>query len=748
MTADAVTETMLDVRGMTCASCVRRVERSLGKLPGVEEANVNLATEQATVRGSVPVSALLDAVRRAGYEATPAEPDVAEASDDPARLQAREAQDWRRDITIGAVLTVPILILNTFFMDRFRAENLLLLVLTVPVWAYVGRRFLAGALRSARHRTATMDTLVALGSSVAFLYSAWATVTRGHPTTYFDTAAAIVTLISMGKFLEVRARGEASAAIKRLSGLAARSARIVREGQEIEIPLTKVRSDDIVRVRPGEKVPVDGVVLTGTAALDESMLTGESMPVRRGPGDEVTGATINLDGVLDVRATRVGRESALGRMIRLVEQAQGSKAPSQRLADRLSQIFVPTILLIALLTFAGWLATGHATTDAMVSAIAVLVIACPCALGLATPTAIMVATGRGAAEGILIKGGESLERLHAVSEVVLDKTGTLTLGQPAVTAVVPLHGTVEDLLCLAAAAERGSEHPVARAIQRVAEGRGISPAAATNFRALAGRGVEAEVDGRSVLLGSPGLLAERGIGLDGASEVVERLSRNGGGVALLATESHVVGVIAVADQVKEGAREAVRRLRDLGLEATMLTGDSQSTAASIAAEVGIVRVVSDVSPEDKVAVVRRLQDDGKIVAMAGDGINDAAVLAQADAGIAMGTGTEVAMEAADVTLATGDLQAVATAIELSRRTVRVIRENLFWALVYNVALIPLAAFGRINPIFAAGAMALSSVTVVSNSLRLRGTRRTTITAATVFATAVGLVGWGVAASVA
>jgi P-type Cu+ transporter len=744
-------ETTLTIDGMTCASCVRRVERSLAKVQGVQDANVNLATEQAQVRGTAALPALLAAVEHAGYHASVVVPeDAASGADTVVTRQAQIAQRKLRDIVIGTVLTVPLLVLGVFFMGRFGGENLLMLLLTLPVWAYVGRDFHAGALRALRHGTANMDTLISLGSSVAFLYSAWATFFQSGAVTYFDTAAAIITLISIGKYLEARARSSAGEAIKRLAGLSARSARVLYEDVEVEVPLSRVQAGDVLVIRPGEKIPVDGIVLEGAASVDESMITGESIPVSKRQYDEVIGATINTDGLLRVRATRVGKDTALARIIRLVEQAQTSKAPAQRLADQISQYFVPAVLFVALGSYVGWILTGHSGTQAMVAAVAVLVIACPCALGLATPTAIMVGTGRGAEHGILIRGGESLERMRQVTEVVLDKTGTITNGRPVVTEILAYgpEGSAEDespLLQLMASVEQSSEHPLARAVVERARAEGVSVLSGiSDFIAIAGGGVQATVGDRHVLIGNRRLLTERGIELDGHAPAIAQLEARGQTVMLVAVNGAVTGAVAVSDTVKDGSIQAVQDLHDLGLTVTMLTGDNARTARTIAHEVGIDRVVAEVRPEDKAAEIKRLQDEEKVVAMVGDGINDAPALAQADAGIAMGTGTDVAMEAADVTLVRGDLRSLALAVDLSKATVQIIRQNLFWAFFYNVILIPLAVFGKISPIFAAAAMALSSVTVVSNSLRLRGTRRTTLLAAGVFVLAVILVSLGVA----
>jgi Cu+-exporting ATPase len=700
------------------------------------------------VEGSASVADLLAAVERAGYHATVIEQegDGSQANDLVAQ-QARTARGHLIDIAIGTTLTIPVLILSMGFANAFPNEDVLLLVLTLPVWAYVGRSFHLGALRGLRHGAVNMDTLVSLGSSAAFVYSSWVVLSHSGADTYFDTAAVIVTLILIGKYLEARARSQANSAIKRLGGLSAKAARVVHEGVEVELPLSQVRLGDMLIVRPGEKIPVDGVVVSGRASVDESMISGESVPVEHEPGDEVTGATIAVDGMLTVRATRVGKDTALARIIRLVERAQSDKAPAQRLADQISQYFVPVVLAISAITLVGWLATGHSSAEAMTAAVAVLVIACPCALGLATPTAIMVASGRGAENGILMRGGEALERMRLVNEVILDKTGTLTVGRPAVMQVLPFQGlgspekSRRELLRLAAIAEYGSEHPLARAVQERAQADAIDlDDAAAGFMSIAGGGIAATVDGRRILIGNRRLLTVHGIGLSGHDTDIDQLELEGQTVALIAADGELVGAIAIADTVKEGSAQAVRELHEQGMEVTMVTGDNARSAALIASQTGVDRVIADVGPEEKVIEVKRLQAGGKIVAVAGDGINDAPALAQADAGIAMGTGTDVAMEAAAVTLVKGDLRSLPLAIRLSKATVRTIRQNLFWAFFYNVLLIPLAAVGLINPIFAAAAMALSSVTVVSNSLRLRGTPQATAVAIGAFLLAGTVVG--------
>jgi len=722
----------LAISGMTCASCVARVERKLGKVEGVRSAAVNLATERATVAydpSRVKVARLIGAVEAAGYGATSAVEDA--SADDGAGEETRRARVLaRRRTTLltGAALCAVILILAMapplMMFPTVQTHNYLLALLTLPVWAIVGWSFHRGALINLRHGAANMDTLVSLGSTVAFVYSVVAMVALPGQYVYFDTAALIITLIYLGKYLEAAAKGRTGEAIKALMGLQPRTARVIRNGQERDLPIAQVVSGDALLVRPGERVPVDGVVTGGESAVDEAMITGESLPVRKGQGDDVIGATVNGAGLLQLEATRVGRDTVLAGIVRLVEQAQGSKAPVQRLADRISGVFVPIVLVLATLTFLGWLLTGHAFAQALIPAIAVLVIACPCALGLATPTAIMVGTGRGAREGILIKGGESLERIQALRSIVLDKTGTVTMGKPTVTDVVALADLPDsDVLRLTAGVERGSEHPLGAAIVRGAEERGLTlPPLPTAFRSITGGGVEGLVEGRAVLVGSRRLLGERGISSDSAETRLQALEAEGKTALLVVVDGRLAGLVAVADTVKDGAAEAVSQLRALGLDVTMLTGDNRRTAEAIGRIAGIERVIAEVRPEEKAAEVERLQGRGQVVAMVGDGINDAPALARADVGIAMGTGTDVAMAAADITLVGGDLRTIPRAIALSRATMRVIRQNLFWAFFYNVILIPLAAFGVITPIFAAAAMALSSVTVVSNSLRLNHSR--------------------------
>jgi Cu+-exporting ATPase len=758
---------------MTCASCVNRIERYLRKVDGVVEANVNLATERASVvaQPGVTVERLIEAVEAAGYDAriavearpfppAPSTSDVAtqatavshetdpEATRGPSTSFAeRHLADTRRRLIVAAVLTTPLLLgLASMtiapFLPAFLTNPWFQLALATPVQFYAGWPFYQGAWRVGRHRAADMNTLIAVGTSAAYFYSLAAILFPGffeaagiatHEALplYFDTSAAIVTLILLGRFLEARARSHTSDAIRRLIGLQPRTARVIRDGAELDIAIEDVVPGDIVLVRPGEKVAVDGLVQDGRSAVDESMITGESMPVTKGPGDEVIGGTLNTSGAFRFEATRVGRDTVLAQIVRLVQDAQGSKAPIQRLADIVTSYFVPAVLAIAAATFVVWLALGPepAFNLALLNTVAVLIIACPCALGLATPTSIMVGTGKGAENGVLFRNAEALERLHNVRAVVLDKTGTLTEGRPRVTEIVrtPEAPDEDRLLRLIAAAERGSEHPLGEAIVRYArEERSLELPAADAFEAVSGQGITATVDDHRVLVGRPAFLDDHGIGTATLRVAADDLAAAGKTPVFVAIDGAPVAVVAIADTLKVGSPEAVAELRRMGLEVVMLTGDNETTAKAIAREAGVDRVLADVRPDEKAAQVRRLQVEGKLVAMVGDGVNDAPALAQADVGVAIGTGTDIAIESASVTLMSGDLRALVTAFSLSRATMRNIKENLFWAFAYNVALIPLAAglfypFTGVllDPIFAAAAMALSSVTVVSNALRLR-----------------------------
>ena len=748
-------KTSLKVSGMSCAACVGRVEKALSGVPGVSGVVVNLATEKAVVEhlpGLVETRDLERAVEGAGYGVVS---EVEEASSEDART--KEYARLRGSFLLAAALTVLILIGSLPHMLGFETPvpmrwlNLALLALATPVQFWAGWRFYRGAWGALRHGQANMNTLVVVGTSAAYLYSAVAALAPGlfgeRADVYFDTSALIVTLILLGRLLEARARGRTNEAIKRLAGLRAKTARVLEDGEERDVPVEDVQVGDVVVVRPGEKVPVDGVVVSGESAVDEAMISGEPMPVVKRAGDEVIGATINTSGSFRFEATRVGAETTLYQIMRMVEEAQGTKAPIQRLADRISGIFVPVVMALASLTFLVWLLFGPepAFTFALLNFVAVLIIACPCAMGLATPTSIMVGTGKGAESGILIKGGEALEGAQKLTTVVLDKTGTLTRGEPELTDVIPSNGLPDkELLRLAASAERGSEHPLGEAIVRGAKDLGLALAEAEGFRATSGGGVSARVEGRAVLVGSRMFLEGSGVDYTGLAPLGEELAASGKTPMFVAVAGEPAGLVAVADSIKEESREAIERLHAMGLEVAMITGDNGRTAGAVARDLGIDRVLAEVLPQDKAAEVKRLQEEGEIVGMVGDGINDAPALAQADVGIAIGTGADVAMEAADLTLISGDPRGVARAIKLSKSTVRNIRQNLFWAFAYNVALIPVAAgvlyplfadgsvpdtlrpflgeYGFLNPVLAAAAMALSSVTVVSNALRLRRTK--------------------------
>jgi len=749
-----------DVEGIFCASCVKRIEDALLRLPAVVTASVNLATGGVVVEavaGAITMDDVARAAASAGdYGIVPKEA-AADATDQAERREEREARELgslRVRLAFAAVLSVIVFVgsmpgLFPFVMRvPTQARHVMLFLLTTPVMFWAGLRFFRGFWAAARHRTADMNTLVAVGTSAAYVYSALATFAPGLFASagtdlhvYFDTSTMIITLILLGRFLEQRARGRASQAIRRLADLAPRTATVIRDDAEIETPVGDVVPGDVILVRPGEKVPVDGVVVRGSSAVDESMLTGESVPVDKAPGDEVIGATLNRTGSFEFRTTRTGRETVLAHIIRMVEEAQGSKAPIQRLADRVAGVFVPTVIGLAIVTFLVWLIFGPepAAVTALLNFVAVLIIACPCAMGLATPTAIMVGTGRGAEMGILIKGGETLETAHRLTTIVLDKTGTLTRGEMVVTDVVPADGVSEtELVTSAAAVERGSEHPLAQAVVADATARGIDVPALSNFEAVPGRGVAADTNGTAVLVGTEEFLRERGALPVGDElppawkalvESGESIAAGGRTPLFVATSERPLGVVGVADTLRDEAKEAVSELHRMGVTVVMLTGDRERIARAIGEEVGVDRVVAEVLPEGKAAEIAKLRSEGGFVGMVGDGINDAPALAEADVGIAIGTGTDVAIEASDITLMRADLMGVVRAIRLSRRTIRTIRQNLFWAFFYNSIGIPLAAgvlypaFGvLLKPVFAAVAMAFSSVSVVTNSLRLRRAR--------------------------
>ena len=715
-----VTEMEFEVSGMTCGSCAARVEKVLNRQEGVERASVNLATERATVAfqpDRIGAEKMAARVAKLGYGLSPAEPAKSEGgADAEAELQAM----WRRRLLVAWPIGLAVLALSMLFMHEPWARWSALL-LTVPVQFWAGYPFLHQAAIRARALQANMDTLIAIGTLAAFSFSAWQVAFReAHADHYLDTSALIIAFLLLGRYFEARAKRRASSAMRRLLDLGAKEARVLVDGEERNVAVDQVRVGDLVRVRPGEKIPADGEVVDGASAVDESMLTGESVPVEKRPGDRVAGATINAHGVLTVRAGAVGSDTALARIVRLVEEAQASKAPVQRLADRISGVFVPVVLAVAVLTLAGWALLAGDATRGLVAAVAVLIIACPCALGLATPTAIMVGTGRGASLGVLIKGGEVLERSRRVDMVVFDKTGTLTKGQMSLTDVEPGPGTdAEQLLAWAAAVEEASEHPVGRAVAEGARQRGVVPPPVAGFAAVAGHGVTATVEGTRVSVGRSRLMGEEGLALEGTLEAAaQRLEEEGNTAVFAGWDGRARGVLAVADTLKEDAGAAVAALRALGIEVAMITGDNGRTARSIAAQVGIERVLAEVLPAQKVDEVRALQDQGRVVAMVGDGVNDAPALVQADLGIAIGTGTDVAIESADITLLSSDLEGVASSIRLARRTFRTIVQNLGWAFGYNLALVPLAALGLLDPVLAAAAMAFSSVSVVTNSLRL------------------------------
>ncbi|MEK8126490.1 heavy metal translocating P-type ATPase [Paenibacillus filicis] len=722
------------ITGMTCAACATRIEKGLNKLPGIDKATVNLALETAHIEynpAHVGISDVVKKVSQLGYEAA-----HKQADQKPEDRRAQELKKQKRKLIVSAALSLPLLwamVSHFSFTSFIWLPELFMnpwfqLALATPVQFIIGWQFYIGAYKALRNGSANMDVLVALGTSAAYFYSLYLTLQSvsagGHLMVdmYYETSSVLITLILLGKLFETLAKGRSSEAIRTLMGLQARTALVIRDGQELQVPVEEVVAGDLVIVKPGEKIPVDGMVEQGSSSVDESMLTGESIPVEKSVGDKVIGATVNKNGSLRIRTTQVGKDTALAQIIRVVEEAQGSKAPIQRVADSISGIFVPIVVGIAVLTFCVWYfgVEPGSFSGALEKAIAVLVIACPCALGLATPTSIMAGSGRSAELGILFKGGEHLEAAHKVDTIILDKTGTVTKGKPELTDIVVTEGMEEErFLAWVGAAEKHSEHPLAEAIVAGIMARGVTLPASEQFEAIPGYGIKAVVQGSTLLIGTRKLMAKFGIAADSAYEAMNRLEEAGRTAMLVAVDGRYAGMVAVADTIKETSPEAVARLQQAGIDVIMITGDNERTAKAIAAQAGIGHVLAEVLPEGKAQEVKKLQEAGRKVAMVGDGINDAPALATADIGIAIGTGTDIAMEAADVTLMRGDLNSIPDAIGMSRKTMTNIRQNLFWALAYNVIGIPIAAMGFLAPWLAGAAMALSSVSVVLNALRLQ-----------------------------
>jgi Cu+-exporting ATPase len=761
----------LKLRGMSCASCANSIESAISNVPGVESCNVNFGAEQAAIEYNprrTSIEDIQEAVEEAGYSSYSLQKQEMVTGEDDAEKAARKAEsrDLRLKIIVGSVISLILIFgslpmmtgLELPFIPAWLHNSWLQLILTAPVQFWCGYRFYIGAWKAFKRHAATMDTLIALGTSAAYFYSLFATIFPNFflnqglmPEVYYETAAVVITLILLGQWFENRAKGQTSEAIRQLMGLQAKDARVIRNGKEIDVPINEVQIEDIILVRPGEKIPVDGEIISGNSTIDEAMVTGESIPVKKQPGDEVIGATINKTGSFKFKATRVGTDTVLAQIVKLVQDAQGSKAPIQRLADKVTGWFVPVVIAIAIATFVLWFIIMGNVSLALITTVGVLIIACPCALGLATPTSVMVGTGKGAENGILIKGAESLELVHKLQTIVLDKTGTITEGKPTVTDYQAIRGISNGaelkLLRLVAAVERNSEHPLAEAVVKYAQSQDINIPDSDDFEAVAGSGVQGTVSDceastqlsginqrhRFVQIGTQRWMSELGIKTDTLEQQKDIWESEAKTVVLIAVDGELEGIMGIADAVKPSSTAAVRALRNLDLEVVMLTGDNQKTAEAIARQVGIVRVEAEVRPDQKAAKVRELQREGKTVAMVGDGINDAPALAQADVGIAIGTGTDVAIAASDITLISGELQGIVTAIQLSKATINNIRQNLFFAFIYNVLGIPIAAgilfpfFGwLLNPIIAGGAMAFSSVSVVTNALRLRNFSPSTV----------------------
>jgi len=739
MSSSTIEKATVPVEGLTCASCVTRVEKAMKSVEGVKEANVNLATEKASLAfdaSKTNMSAIASAVEKAGYALDLSTTDVkSNAHETPPQEKFYRA--LKKDFLISLVFAVPVLVISMASMTEWFMQwsplsmdevNKVLLILTTPVVFIGGKRFYRSAWQSAKHLMADMNTLVSVGTGVAYLYSALLTIFpewfAGHTagnSIYFDTASTIITLILMGRVLEARAKSRTTDAIRKLKALRPMTARVIRGGTEVEIAIDGLMTEDHVRIRPGERIPVDGVIVTGNTTVDESMVTGESVAVDKSVGDKVIGGTINLNGSIDFRVTAVGADTVLGQIVTLVEEAQGSKAPIQALADRIAAVFVPVVIGIATLTFVAWyLVPGGTFSNAMVNFIAVLIIACPCALGLATPTAIIVGTGRGASMGILVKKAEVLERAHLVTTIVFDKTGTITEGNPIVTDMVVYHENDEErILSLAASLEVKSEHPLGEAIVAFARQRNVPLTPVDSFVSSAGMGVAGVVEGDAVIIGNIGLMHEYAIHDPGMEALTMKSTESGKTPIFVAVNGAIAALLLVADTMNPSVKEAVAKLRTMGMDVIMMTGDHERTAQAIAAQAGIDKVFAGMLPQEKAARVKEEQSRGKVVAMVGDGINDAPALAQSDVSIALGKGTDIALETADIALLKHDLRDVSTILTLSRKTIRTIKQNLFWAFIYNVIGIPLAAFGFLSPVVAAAAMALSSVSVISNSLRLR-----------------------------